>query len=1122
MSRSHPTPPEFAAALEQLLALGDSVAVEAELARIEAENPELARGLRARLQILESVRTLPPGGSERVGQLLAEILEPSDSEERRAELLGEVAQDSLGLSPRFIELGELARGGMSEIVRVWDSALKRDLALKRLAPMGDSEREATATQVRRFIDEARITGSLEHPSIVPVHHFGLDAGGRLYFTMQRVPGPTFAEVIDLVRRGADGWTMPRAVRALLAVCEAVAFAHDQRVIHRDIKPSNIKVGRFGEVYLLDWGVARRLEDPEELDPEDAEADGIEDDLRTASGVVLGTPAFMAPEQARGTTPPSPRTDVYSLGAVLYHLLGGQPPYGRGKSADDSTQSTTLDRVLEGPPASLAASAPDADPELVSICERAMAREPSARYADARELAADLNAWVDGRVVRAHATGALAEFGKWTRRNRLAAGSLGAILAGAVVASVWMARSNEQLRTARRDADDGRALALEARNNANMIAAASAADSGELLMAQRMLDATPGKRGTWEWDHLALRVDSSERVIAELGTPIHAALSTPDGEHQIVACDDGTVRWIDPVAGSTSRVAHVSSSAATALAIPRAAAWLFVGRGDGGIDVFTLDGDRLHASDSGVDGVVALAASDDGRLLIAGHGDRKRRYRGWLNQGGSLVPLWDRYGRASAVTLLPSSMLALVGQPTWGRNSESIAALDGLRGWRLGTLGTQGERLYDIELSEDATHFATLSWDGTLSLRRLGAPEPLWSVEHKGPDVRPFPGSHVAFEPGGRRLASGGWDRSVHLWDAVNGAHLGQRFGHQDRVTHVGFLAPGRVLSTSLDGTLRSWDWDGEVGMRRISHPHWIYDIAYSPSGEQLATGCRDGGLRVYDRRTGRALHECPSMQPSGCYSIDWSDDGRWLVSAETHYPPEYSLWRGFYLRDGQTLEPIAIHRNLPSSVLELDLVPDASAVVLALHNGTLEVREPRSGALLRTIEGHAHPRVNSVDVSPDGRRVASASFDGTVRVWDLQSGECELVFDAHGLPVRAARWSPDGRRIASCGAGWDHTVRTSVLLWDAHTGRIEQELTGHEMGVLDVAWHPDGSRLASADENGRVRVWDTRTGACVLWMRDNEAWIGSLEWSPDGAELSSGGSDRILRIWSRRKSGPER
>ncbi len=1123
MSPSQPSIEDLAAEYERIHALGDPVSIDSELRRVEALTPELGAALRRRFALLENLRSLAQDSAAGAGKLLAGLLEPAGSEELRAELLAEIESDTQGLSPRFVELDELARGGMSEILRAWDPALKRELALKRLAPHGDPDRDPTATQVRRFIDEARITGSLEHPSIVPVHHFGIDPGGRLYFTMQRVPGPTFAEVIELSRNADPVWTLPRVVRALLAVCEAVAFAHDQRVIHRDIKPSNIKVGRFGEIYLLDWGVARRLEASDSPTPDGEDEDlSFDEGLRTASGVIVGTPAFMAPEQALGLSAPHPRTDVYSLGAVLYQVLSGEPPYGRGTQPDGATEATTIERVLAGPPEPLATIAPEADAELVSICERAMAREPSVRYTDARDLAHDLHAWLDGRVVRAHAQGALAEFGKWTRRNRLAAASLAAVLVGSVAVALWSTRANDALRIARVAADAGRELALESERNARMIAAASAADSGELLMAQRMLDETPEKQADWEWRHLALRVDSSERVLADLGASIHAAQLLAEPAALVVACADGSVRWLDVARGACLREWRVESGAATALAIAPAAERCFVGRDDGAVEVFTLSGERLATTPAGVDSVATLACSDDGRLVISGHGDRKRVYQGWLHDRALLARLWQREGRAHASTFVPGTRLALIGTAASDPYGQSATLIDGLSGAWLGRCGVQGERLYDIELSPAGDSLALLSWDGTLSMRRLFVRDPLWSVQHKGPEGRPFPGTSVDFAPDGTLLASGGWDRSLHVWDARDGAHLSQRFGHRDRITFVSFLVAGRVLTASLDGTVREWDLASETGLRRVPHPHWVLDLEYAPDGERLATGCRDGRLRVFDRRSGESLADSAPKQGMGCYSVSWSPDGRWIATADSWYPPEYGKVSGFHLHDARTYQRVASFLAPSASVLELAFLSDSRTLALARHDGSVELRDALSGELRLRLGGHGHPRVNSVDLSPDGRRLASAGFDGTVRLWNVSSGACERVFSAHGQPVRAARWSPDGRRIASCAADWDHTVRTTTLLWNPETGEVERELVGHEMGVLELAWSPDGQRLASADENGRVRLWDTRSGECVLWMRDEDGWLGSLDWSPDGRELSTGGADGILRVWSSRAAGKTR
>ncbi|MCA8952184.1 MAG: serine/threonine protein kinase [Planctomycetes bacterium] len=317
-------------------------------------------------------------------------------------------------SGRYVLANEIGRGGMGEVVRAWDCQLHRSVALKRLTRGAPG----VAGPLGRFLDEAQVTGQLQHPGIVPVHDVGIDERGRAYFTMSLVRGRSFDAILELVQRGAEGWNRTRALTSLLRACEAVAYAHSHGVVHRDLKPSNIMIGGFGETYVMDWGVAHIPGRDENGDAGTA-ADGGRDDggpaLRTVEGEVLGTPAYMAPEQADGRLAEvGPRSDVYSLGAVLYHLLSGRVPYS---DAPKVPGERTIDRVRRGPPSPLPPLARDAAPELIAICERAMARRPEARYADVEEFAEDLRSFLEMRVVRAYRTGAFAELRKWIARNR---------------------------------------------------------------------------------------------------------------------------------------------------------------------------------------------------------------------------------------------------------------------------------------------------------------------------------------------------------------------------------------------------------------------------------------------------------------------------------------------------------------------------------------------------------------------------------------------------------------------------------------------------------------------------------------------------------------------------------
>ena len=289
-------------------------------------------------------------------------------------------------------------------------------------------------------DPARTTEDSERRNAVARELHALQDELRIPLALRFLEGMTFKDVIRLVTGGDDSWTRTRAVHALQRACETVAYAHSRGVLHRDLKPANIMVGAFGETYVMDWGLAKAKDvtttDPAKGgDTADANApreyaareiDTLDSSLVTLDGDVIGTPAYMPPEQARGEIQRvGPPSDVYSMGAILYHLLSGRAPYESKKGRVSAR--TMLDHVLEGPPTAIESLAPDAPAELVAIAEKAMRREPEARYGDMIEMAEDLRSFLEQRVVKAYRTGPVVEIRKWVQRNRGLAASLGALV-----------------------------------------------------------------------------------------------------------------------------------------------------------------------------------------------------------------------------------------------------------------------------------------------------------------------------------------------------------------------------------------------------------------------------------------------------------------------------------------------------------------------------------------------------------------------------------------------------------------------------------------------------------------------------------------------------------------------
>jgi serine/threonine protein kinase/formylglycine-generating enzyme required for sulfatase activity len=526
--------------------------------RLCAERPELAAELR-RLHAEWSRLDRVLGGRGDTGSSLAARFAAAGAHEDPRffdDFIDRLARHR-SAEPRYRVDEKIGGGGMGHIHKAWDADLRRHVAMKvlRKTPAKSAARQPYAEErtLGRFLEEAQITGQLEHPGIIPVHELGVDADGRIYYTMPLVRGRDLKEVFELARARREGWNPTRALGVLLKVCEAVAYAHAKGVIHRDIKPSNVMVGRFGETYVMDWGLARVMGEPDTRDLRIRPFDGtqstiIDTDVReklestphsplvTLDGAVLGTPAYMPPEQAQGRIESlSARSDVYSIGALLYQLLTGQMPYV--KSGTTASPQTVLAARLLGPPEPVLAVAPDAPPELAAVCEKAMASNPERRYKSALDLAADVEAYLAHRPVSAFESSPRYLLKLAYRRHRALANLAAAALAATAAWAAWdvlstrraLARETELRASVQvsADRDAARVLALTERDLFPAAQRTVPAMDAWLARADDVLSRADGYRGDARFADLAASLGDLAELRASVAARRERAATLED-------------------------------------------------------------------------------------------------------------------------------------------------------------------------------------------------------------------------------------------------------------------------------------------------------------------------------------------------------------------------------------------------------------------------------------------------------------------------------------------------------------------------------------------------------------------------------------------------------------------
>jgi WD40 repeat protein/predicted Ser/Thr protein kinase len=1005
---------------------------------------------------------------------------------------------------RYRILRLYGEGGMGTVYEAEQDNPRRTVALKVIRPG-----LVSPEHVKRFGHEAQILARLQHPGIAQVYEAGIGADGRPFFAMEFIRGMPLDEYA--ISRDLDA---AARLELLARVCDAVQHAHDRGVIHRDLKPGNILVDESGQPKVLDFGVAHVTA-----------ADLLTTLSRTQAGQLLGTLSYMSPEQiAADPTGLDGRSDVYTLGVILFELLAHRLPYhleqlpvhevARVIQLEEPSRLGSIDALYRG------------DVEI--MVAKALEKDKARRYASAGDLASDIRRYLRGEAILARPAPALYQLRKFARRHKgLVAGVSGifaALLVGTIVSILFALRAAEYARVAdenARVANERERVATYQSYRARIAAAVAALSHHDVADAAGQLDAAPPAWRDWEWRHLRIRLDDSTSVL-----PAYS------GELQYLIRDAKGIRTA-ALTRDSLRLTDLESNELLTRSFGTETIYRNLS------PLLTRHGLRLAGRPGeSAAGSPALAQSPDRTTnileLLDDEGRAQARLKGPEGTQASLTAVSPDGAQVAVIWMGTKEGVFTLYDPDSGKPMLTSAQDIGYTwalvfspdGTRVATGGEDGlARLWDtstgkmtaqcrghtskvlgVAFRPDGRRLVTASADGTV--RQW---DPTTGREAESPYER-HTGEVVtaAYSADGLWVASGGTDRTVRVWGAANRRDVAVLHGHTGVVSQLAFTADGRRLASASqlgrlsyteDGTVRIWELGLQAGTSvLLGHTSYVYPVAYSPDGQWIASGSWDKTVRVWDAVTGESCAELP--HPESVLDLAFSPDSSWLVSG-CHGDESLHIWNVATAR--------LQHRFKGPGRIAIQAIavsPDGARIAAGDADGRATIRDAATGAEVHAFGMALVGAKKSLAYSPDGRLLAGTGEDPTqIDLWDTQTRQRSARLTGHSGFVHSVAFSGDGRLLASASA--DRTVR----VWDVAAAQCVAVLTGHTDEVFTAVFHPDGKRLASAGRDRAIWLWDLASGQEVARLEGHTNYVFSLAFSPDGTSLVSGSGDGTVRIW---------